>query len=164
MLGQVQGASWALTRLARQGSPTWPCHGWELPCWFLAPFLWVLVCMRFCLCPLWLKSLFPSFLWKFYNQILLAFKIRFPGDSKCLCQIPRPRNLTWGLEPSQQWENFFATICLQFLGHPPGRYGNLILLLLCPSYHLSMASSVSLDVSYLFWWVPAFTCRWLFNS
>ena len=94
-----------------------------LPCGLTAPFLWVLVCARFCLCPLRLESLFPSVLWKFYNQILRGFKIRFPGDSQCLCQMPRPRNLTWGLEPSQQWENFFGIIVLQFVDHPPGGYG-----------------------------------------
>ena len=29
----------------------------------------------------------------------------------------------WGLEPSQQWENFFGIIVLQFVDHPPSRYG-----------------------------------------
>ena len=28
-------------------------------------------------------------LWKFYNQIPLTFKVRFPGDSQSLCWIPR---------------------------------------------------------------------------
>ena len=32
------------------------------------------------------KSLFPLVLWKFYNQILLSFKVSFPGGS--LCWIP----------------------------------------------------------------------------
>ena len=54
----------------------------------------------------------------------------------------------WGLEPLQQWENFFATTGLQFLGHPPRRYGNLILLLLCPSYHVAMASVFGCAVSF----------------
>ena len=43
-----------------------------------------------------------------YNQILLALKARFPGDSQSLCEIPRLGSLTWGSEPSQQWENFFG--------------------------------------------------------
>ena len=29
----------------------------------------------------------------------------------------------WGLEPSQRWKNFFGIIVLQFVGHPPSRYG-----------------------------------------
>ena len=108
------------------------------------------------------SPLYPLVLWNSYNQIPLAFKVGFPGDSRPLCGIPRLRSLMWGLEPSQQWENFFATICLQFLGHPPGRYGNLILLLLCPSYHLAIAS-LSLDVQYLFMVVLASSCQRLLN-
>ena len=57
--------------------------------WVTAPFLWVLVHARFCLCPLRLGSLFPPVLWKSYNQILLAFKARFSGDLQSLCQVPR---------------------------------------------------------------------------
>ena len=37
-------------------------------------------------------------LWKFYNQISLASKVKFPGDSQSLCQIPRLGNLLWVLE------------------------------------------------------------------
>ena len=62
-------------------------------------------------------------LWKSYDQIPLAFKVRFPGDSQFFCQVPRLGSLTWGSEPSQQWENFFGIIVLQFVGHPPGGYG-----------------------------------------
>ena len=39
-------------------------------------------------------------LWKFYNQIPLASKVKFPGDSQSLCQIPRLGNLLWVLELS----------------------------------------------------------------
>ena len=109
-------------RLHRRPSNT---SGWF---WFslrgvTAPLLWVLVCTKFCLCPPRLESLFPPVLWKSYNQIPLALKARFPGDSQSLCQIPRLGSLTWGSEPSQQWENFFGVIFLQSVGHPPGRYG-----------------------------------------
>ena len=96
---------------------------WIVSCGVTAPFLWVLVCANFCLCPPRLESLFPQVLWKSYNQIPLAFKVRFPGDSQSLCQIPRLGSLMWGSEPSQQWENFFGIIVLQFVGHPPSRYG-----------------------------------------
>ena len=34
-----------------------------------------------------------------------------------LCQLPRLGSLTWGLEPSQEWENIFDVIVLQFVGH-----------------------------------------------
>ena len=34
---------------------------------------------------------------KFHNQIPLAFKVKFPGDSQSLCQIPRLGKLLWVL-------------------------------------------------------------------
>ena len=88
-----------------------------------APFLWVLVHARLCALEDW--SLFASVPWKFYNQIPLAFKVRFSGDSQSLWQVPRLGSLTWCWELSQQWENFFGIIFLQFVGHLPGRNGIL---------------------------------------
>ena len=58
-------------------------------------------------------------LWKFGNQILLTFKVRSPGDSQSLCWISRLGSLLWGLEFSQQCENFFGITVLQFVDHPP---------------------------------------------
>ena len=55
-------------------------------------------------------------LWKFCNQVSLALKFKFPGDSQSLCQIPRLENLLWDLELSQQCDNFFDIIVLQFVG------------------------------------------------
>ena len=81
------------------------------------------MCVRFCLCPPRLESLFPPVLWKSCNQIPLAFKVRFPGDSQALCWIPRLRSLIWSSDSSQQWGNFFGIIVLQFVGHPPSEYG-----------------------------------------
>ena len=78
---------------------------------------------KFYFCPLRLECLFPLVLWKSCNQILLAFKVRFPGDSQSLCPIIRLGSLTWGSEPSQQWENFFGIIVLQFVIHPPAGIG-----------------------------------------
>ena len=46
------------------------------------------------------------------NHILLAFRVRFPADSKSFCS-----------EPLQKWENLFGIVILQFVGHPPGVYG-----------------------------------------
>ena len=66
----------------------------SVSCGVTAPFSWVLVHARFCLCQ---KSVSPV-LWKFCNQILLASKVKFPGDSLSLCQIPRLGNLLWVLE------------------------------------------------------------------
>ena len=80
------GDSWTLT--GKCGS---------VSCGVTAPFSWVLVCTRFCLCPP--RVCFPV-LCKFCNQIPLASKVKFPGDSQSLCQISRLRNLLWILELS----------------------------------------------------------------
>ena len=58
------------------------------------------------------SSLFPPVLWKSYDQSPMAFKVRFPGDSHSLYQIPRPGSLTWVSEPSPQWEHSFGIIVL----------------------------------------------------
>ena len=55
-------------------------------------------------------------LWKFCNQIPLASKVIFPGGSQPLCQIPRLGNLLLVLELSQQCDNLFGIIVLQFVG------------------------------------------------
>ena len=53
---------------------------WSVSCGVTAPFRWVLVHTRYSLCPPQ-ESLFPSVLWKFCDQILLSFKVRFPLHS-----------------------------------------------------------------------------------
>ena len=55
-------------------------------------------------------------LWKFCNQIPLAFRVKFPGGSQSLCRIPSLGNLLWSLELWQQCENFFGIIVLQVVG------------------------------------------------
>ena len=112
-----------LTHASTGGPPTLAASFPSVFCGVAAPLLWVLVRAKFYLCPPRLKSLFPSVLWKAYNQIPLALKARFPGDSQSLCRIPRLGSLTWGSEPSQYCRNFFGIIGLQSVGHLPGRYG-----------------------------------------
>ena len=46
------------------------------------------------------QSLFLLVLWKFCNQVPLAFKVKFPVESQSLCQILRLESLMWGLELS----------------------------------------------------------------
>ena len=112
-----------LTYASTGDPPTLADSFGSVSCGVIPPSLWVLVHARFCLCPPCLESLFPPVLWKSYNQISLGCKVRFPGDSQSLCQIPRLGSLMSGSEPSQQWENFFGIIALQFLGHSPSGYG-----------------------------------------
>ena len=73
-----------------------------------------------------LESLFPSVLWKAYNQILLAFKAKFLGGSQFLCWIPKLGSLgrfCESSEPSQQCKSFFGITVLQSMDQPPGGYG-----------------------------------------
>ena len=47
-----------------------------------------------------LQESVPPVLCKLYNQIPLASKVKFPGDSQSLLQIPRLISLLWVLELS----------------------------------------------------------------
>ena len=80
--------SWKLT--VKSGS---------VSCAVTAPFSWVLVHTRFCA----LQESVSPVLWKFYNQIPLAFKVKFPGGSQSLCQISKLGNLLWALELFNGW-------------------------------------------------------------
>ena len=66
-------------------------------CGVTAPFSWVVVQPEFCLCPP--RVCFPV-LCKFCNQIPLASKVKFPGGSQSICQIPNLGNLSWVLDLS----------------------------------------------------------------
>ena len=55
-------------------------------------------------------------MWKFCNQIPLAFKVKFPGGFKSFCWIPRLGNLLWVPELLQKSKNFFGVNVLQFVG------------------------------------------------
>ena len=58
----------------------------SVSCGVTAPFSWVLMHTSFCLCPP--RVCFPI-LWKFYNQILLTFRAKFPGGFSV--PLPDPR-------------------------------------------------------------------------
>ena len=76
-----------LTRAPPGDPPTLAGGSGSVSCGGTAPLLWVLVHAVSCVPPS-LESLLPPVLWKSCNQILLAFKVRFPGDSQPLCQSP----------------------------------------------------------------------------
>ena len=73
-----------------------PVKSVTVSCGVTAPFSWVLV-YKILLCPP--RVYFPVWC-KFCNQIPLASKVKFPGGSQSLCQIPRLGNLLWVLELS----------------------------------------------------------------
>ena len=69
----------------------------SVSCEVTAPFSWVLVRTGF----VWaLQESVSPVLCKFWNQISLVSKVKFPGVSQSLCQIPRLGNLLWVLELS----------------------------------------------------------------
>ena len=80
---------------------------WSVTCRVTAPLLWVSVRAWFCLYPPRLESLFPSALWKSYNRIPLAFKIRFPGDSQFPLLDPQSGKPDVGFRTFITVENFF---------------------------------------------------------
>ena len=88
-----------------------------------APSPWVLMCTLLCVCPQRVESLFSPVLSKSCNQVLLAFKVWFSGNSSSHCFTPRLRSLMWGSEPSLQWVDFCGIIVLQFVCHPSSGYG-----------------------------------------
>ena len=120
---------------------------------FLSPGSW---CTQGIICALQEWSLcFPTVLWESCNQILMAFKDRFPGDSQSLCWVPGLESLMWGL----------GITVLQFVVCPPNRFKIWFLSWLHPSHRLVEASPLSLDVRVsFFWWVPVSSCCCLFNS
>ena len=87
------------------------------------PSPWILMCTLLCVCPPRVESLFPPVLSKSCNQIPLAFKVWFSGNSSSHCQAPRLGSLTWQSEPSVQWVDFSGKTVLQFVSHPPSGYG-----------------------------------------
>ena len=88
-----------------------------------APSPWVLMRTLLCLCPPRVESLFFPVLLKCCNQIPLAFKVWFFGNSSSRCWTPRLGSLTWGSEPFLQWVYFCGIIILQLVSHPPSGYG-----------------------------------------
>ena len=85
----------------------------SVSCGVTAPFSWVLVYTRFCLCPP--RVCFPSpvqVLWSNHTGL----QSQIPQRSQSFCQIPKLGNLLWALELLQQCDNFFGVIVLQFVG------------------------------------------------
>ena len=77
---------------------SWTLTGKSGPvsCGATAPFFWVLVHTKFCLYSP--RVSVSPVLWKFCNEGLLTFKVRFLGNTESLSQIPRLGSLLVGLE------------------------------------------------------------------
>ena len=143
--------------------PTVPGRFCSVFCGLTVPFLYAFTCTRFCLCPPRLESLFPLVLWKSYDQILLAFKVRFPGDSS-----PFVRSPDWeawcGIENLHNSERTSLVLLFSSLWVTHLAAWDLTLSWLCPSFHFPASSSLSLDMEYLFVIGSVSSCQCLFNS
>ena len=73
-----------------------------------APSSWVLMHTLLRVCPPRVDSLFPPALSKSCNQIPLAFKVWFSGNSSSCCWTPRLGSLMWGSEPSLHFSFLFG--------------------------------------------------------
>ena len=78
----------------------------------------------------------------------VSFKSDSLGIPSLFAGSPMLGRLMRGAEPSQKCKNFFGTIVLQFLGHPPGGYRIWFYHDFAPT--IFAASPLSLDVVYLF--------------
>ena len=114
-----------------------------------APLLWVLVHAKFYLCLPRLESLFPSVLWKAYNQNHWSSRsdslgipnpfVRSPSwEAWCGVQnLHNSARTSLALLFSRLWVTYPADMEFDFT-------------VIGPSYHLAAASSLSLDMGYLF--------------
>ena len=142
--------------------PTWAGRSGSVFYGVTAPSAWVLMCTLPCVCPPRFESLFPPVLSKSCNQILLAFKVWFSGNSSSCCWTPGweawcgARNLH-----SSGWTSVVWLFSSLWVTHPVVMGFDFIVI--APSYRLIAASPLSLDVGYLFQRVPVSSCRWLFS-
>ena len=111
-------------------------HGqvWLSLLWGHCSFLLGCGTHKLCLFPP--KAYFPS-LWKFCNQIPLAFKVKFCGGSQALCRILRLRNLLWALEVWELlWYNYLPVCGSSAWWLYGGANGKLLQEDLCHMLHL----------------------------
>ena len=123
--------------------------------WFWFSLLWshcsfpLSRCLQDFVCALQDWSLFPPALWKSCNQIPLAFKVRFPGDSTFFCWVPRLESLRWVLNLHNCGRTSLVLLFSSlWVTHLVGMWFDFIVI--ASSYDLTAASSLSLDMGYLF--------------
>ena len=77
--------------------------------------VWTLECVRFCVHPLIMESLFPLALWLSQEQALLAFKARRSGGSSSQCRIHSLGTQMWSVNLLFLGENlcncYYPLVC-----------------------------------------------------
>ena len=119
----------------------------SVSCGVTAPFLWVLVHTKFCLCPPRLESVSYSPV-----ELLQSNPTGFQGHIPCGFPVPlldpQAGKPDVGSKPSRQCEKLLWYYCSPVCGFPTLHVWGLILSRMHPSYHLA-AASLSLDMEYL---------------
>ena len=100
---------------------------------------WILACVRVCVPPSGVESLFPTAFWDSRKEVLLAFKAKRCGGLFFRCWWAHR-----GAQNSVLWENLCNVIILQFVGCPPRGYGTRL-------HHDSATSSHSLEFLFYVW-------------
>ena len=95
-----------LTHTSTGDPPTLAGRSGSVSCGVTAPFSWVLVHARFCLCPPKVESLLSPVLWKSCNQIPLAFKVGVAKIPKVALGILSPFARFLGWEAWHEAQNF----------------------------------------------------------
>ena len=95
-----------LTYASTEYLPTLAGRSGSVSCGVTAPFSWVLVHARFCLCPPKVESLLSPVLWKSCNQIPLAFKVGVAKIPKVALGILSPFARFLGWEAWHEAQNF----------------------------------------------------------
>ena len=112
------------------------------------------------------ESLFPPGLWKFCNQILLSFKVSFPGDSQSLCQIPRLGSLmgAQNLHKSMRTSSLVLLFSSVWVTHLLGMGFNFNCDFCTPPTVLLQLPLCPWTWDIFFCWVLVSSCQWSFSS
>ena len=134
----------------------------SVSCGVTAPFSWVLVGRRFCVCSSRVEYVSPSPV-KVLQSNVTGLKSQIPLGLLVLLLDPKAGKPDVGLRTfttvGELWYN-----CSEVCGLPTWQVWDTILSWLRPSYCLTETSPLTLDMEYLFWWVTASSYYWLFSS
>ena len=148
----------------------------SVSCGVTAPFSWVLVHTRFCLCPP--RIYFPVLckFWQLYGGVngdLLQKGLCHTQvcctQSPCPCSSPLLTCTSTGYSQTQFCLSLCrvsGSCCTQSLFGPSGRLWwvwGLILNVISPLLPSCWGFSFPLDMGIFLWWDPTFSCQWLFS-
>ena len=141
------------TPTGRSGSVSWGVT---------APFPWVLVHTRFCLC-LSKVSTSPSPV-EVLESNPIDLQIQIPWRFPVPLLDPQVGKSHVGPRTFAALRELLWYFCSPVCRSPTWWVWDFILSWLCPSYSLIVVSPLSLDTGYFFWWVPTSSYQWVFNS